>query len=137
MLLKSQVRLWGVGMGVAGLRACTGRRQIWAGSLDGAGGTQGQARITSSQGDELDYSIPTARLPSTGGCPGSREETGRRDVVTAGFLGVGCRGKGPCLSPGQPEGQEILVFSISSRQCYSNMSSAVSEKQDLCSKVPD
>ena len=64
--------------------------------------------------------FPAARLPSAGVCPGSREETGRRGViVTAGLPGVGCRGKGLCLSPEQPEGQEILAFSISSRRCYS------------------
>lgn len=60
MLLKSSKAV-GVGMGVAGLRACTGRRQIWAGSLGGASGTQGQARITCSQGGERDYSIPSSQ----------------------------------------------------------------------------
>lgn len=137
MLLKSQVRPSGSGWGWLYSEFVQEEDKFGLGPGTKQVGLRVRQESPATKEVNMATVFPTAILPSARVCPGSREETGRRGVVTAGPLGVGCRGEGLCLCPGQPEGQEILVFSISLRRCYSNLSSAVSEKQDLCSKVPD
>ena len=113
MLLKSQVRLWGLGWVWLDSELVQKEDKFGLGPWMEQVGLRVRQESPPAKEANVTTAFPAARLPSTGVCPGSREETGRRGSVTAGLLGVGCRGKGPCLSPGQPEGQEILVFSIS------------------------
>ena len=120
MLLKSQVRLWGWGWGWLDSELVQEEDKFGLGPWVEQVGLRVRQESPAAKEANMTTAFPAARLPSAGVCPGSREETGRRGViVTAGLPGVGCRGKGLCLSPEQPEGQEILAFSISSRRCYS------------------
>ena len=76
-------------------------------SLEEADGTQGQARITCSQGYmHTEYSQPVCYEL---GFAGERREAARtlRGGVAVTAEAAECRGKGPCLSSGQSEGQEI------------------------------
>lgn len=119
MLLKSQVRPSGWGWGWGWLDSELVQKEDKLGLGPGTKQVGLRVRQESPAAKEVNMTtaFPAARLPSAGVCLGSREETGRKGVVTAGLPGVGCRGEGPCLSPGQPEGQEIRAFFISLRRC--------------------
>lgn len=81
--------------------------------------------------------FPAARLPSAGVCPGSREGDRKEGCCCHCWTPRGgAQRKGLCLSPEQPEGQEILAFYLFETMLLS-LSSAVSGETGPLLKVPD
>lgn len=88
---------------------------------------------------DLDIEYSQVDCWESGVYPGRSWEAARmaRRAVAATAGAAGGVETGPSLSPEQPEGQGFLAFFISLRSCQSNLSSTMSEKWDLSSKVSD